>query len=123
MPVKAELRAEVEAAVLSKAGVTPRQMMGTTAYMVGNRMFAFWVAEGLVVKLRDRERQELLDRKAGALFQGPQGRGFGEWTTLHLEKKANVTNVLEAVRSAYEYVRGSAAAAARTKSKRKGKRG
>ncbi len=93
---------------MARGEVTPRNMMGTTAYMVRGRMFAFWVADGLVAKLSDRARQEFVDRKLGALFQGPQGRGFGEWTRLHLEKKADLPAVLEGVKSAYEYVRGSA---------------
>jgi hypothetical protein len=95
-------------------------MMGTTAYMVRNRMFAFWIADGLVAKLPDHARQELLDRQRGVMFQGPQGRGFGEWTRINLETKEDVEHVLAAVKDAYEYVRGSAAGA-RTKAKRKGK--
>jgi hypothetical protein len=109
MAVKSELRDQVEAAVLKKSGVTPRNMMGTTSYMVKNRMFAFWVAEGLVAKLPSHTRQEMLDRKAGVVFQGPQGRGFGEWTTLELSKKADVETVVNAVDDAYKYVAGGSA--------------
>ena len=60
------------------------------------------------------------DRKLGVLFQGPQGRGFGEWTRLHLSKKAELAAALEGVKAAYEYVRGSAGVKprARRKSKR-----
>ncbi|OFW48850.1 MAG: hypothetical protein A2146_07995 [Actinobacteria bacterium RBG_16_67_10] len=122
MPVKPELREQVEAAIMSRGEVTPRNMMGTTAYMVRGRMFAFWVADGLVAKLSDRARQEFLDRKLGALFQGPQGRGFGEWTRLHLEKQDDLPAVLEGAKHAYEYVRGSAEGAPRSKAKRKGRR-
>ena len=120
MTIRAELREEIEGAVISKAEVTPRNMMGTTAYMVRGRMFAFWVADGLVAKLPDRTRRELLDRKAGVLFQGPQGRGFGEWTRLHLSKKKDVPVVLDGVKSAYEYVRGGATT--KQKPRRKSKR-
>ena len=121
MAVKPELREQVEAQILGRSEVTPRDMMGTTAYMVRNRMFAFWVGDGLVAKLSDRARQEFLDRKAGILFQGPQGRGFGEWTRLHLGKKKDLDGVLDGVKSAYEYVRGSATAKPRAK-KRKSRR-
>ncbi len=121
MPVRADLREEIETAVMGRGEVTPRDMMGTTAYMVRGRMFAFWVADGLVAKLPDRARQEFLDKKAGVLFQGPQGRGFGEWTHLHLSKKDEVETVLEGVKAAYDYVRGSAGAT-RAKSKRKSKK-
>src|SRR3990170_697007 len=122
MAVNAALREQIEAAILARPGVTPRNMMGTTAYMVRGRMFAFWVADGLVAKLPDRARQEFLDRKLGVLFQGPQGRGFGEWTHLNLEQEADFAAVLEGVKSAYEYVRGGAMAA-RARAKKKGRRG
>lgn len=122
MTVTAELREEVEAEIMGRGEVTPRNMMGTTAYLVRGRMFAFWVADGLVAKLSDRTRQEFLDRKAGVLFQGPQGRGFGEWTRLHLEKKDDLASVLEGVKSAYEYVRGGSGATTRSKAKRRGRR-
>ena len=100
---------------MSRDEVTPRDMMGTTVYMVRNRMFAFWVADGVVAKLSDRTRQEFLDQKAGVLFQGPQGRGFGEWTRLHLTKKRDLAAVLEGVKSAYEYVGGGGGARPRAK--------
>lgn len=119
MAVKTELREQVEAEIMRRGDVTTRNMMGTTAYMVRGRMFAFWVAGGLVAKLPDRTRQDFLDRKAGVMFQGPQGRGFGEWTNLSLTKKKDLDGVLEGVKSAYEYVRGGATA---SRAKKKGKR-
>ena len=100
MTVRAELREQVEAEIMGRGEVTPRDMMGTIAYMVRGRMFAFWVADGLVLKLPARTRQELVDRKAGALFQGPQGRGFGEWTRLDLSKKKELPAALEGVKAA-----------------------
>jgi len=120
MPVPADLRQQIEADLLARPEVTPRNMMGTTCYLVRGRMFAFWVADGLVAKLSDRTRQEFLDRKQGALFQGPQGRGFGEWTTLHLAKQEDLEGALTGAKSAYEYVRG--AAATKPKAKRKGRK-
>ena len=123
MAVKDELRAQVEAEVLGRPEVTQADMMGTKAYLVRNRMFAFWVADGLIVKLSDRTRQEFLDRFEGALFQGPQGRGQGEWTRLPIEKKADVEAAVSAAKAAYEYVRGAATApAARSKARKKGRR-
>jgi TfoX/Sxy family transcriptional regulator of competence genes len=112
------LRQQVDADIAKRGEVTPRDMMGTKAYMVRNRMFAFWVADGLVVKLPDRTRQELVDRKAGVLFQGPQGRGAGEWTRLPLESKDDVDMATRAAKDAYEYVRG----AARSPGRRRGRR-
>jgi TfoX/Sxy family transcriptional regulator of competence genes len=121
MPIDPALRQQVEAAIMGRGDVTPRNMMGTTAYMVRNRMFAFWVADGLVAKLPDNERQDLLDRKAGVRFQGPQGRGFGEWTTLHLEKQDDLATALSAAKTAYDYVKGGAAAVAKRAKKGKSK--
>src|SRR3990172_8504799 len=115
MTVPAELRQQVEADIMGRAQVTPRNMMGTTAYMVRGRMFAFWVADGLVAKLSDHTRQEFLDRKAGVLFQGPQGRGFGEWTRLHLEKEEDLEAALDGAKAAYEYVKGVVAAKPKAK--------
>lgn len=122
MPIQPELREQVEADILGRGEVTPRNMMGTTAYMVRGRMFAFWVADGLVAKLPDQARQEFLDSKVGVLFQGPQGRGFGDWTRLHLDKKSDIPAVLGGVKAAYEYVRGGAGAATRSRAKKKGRR-
>lgn len=122
MVVKTELREQVEAAIMSRDEVTPRDMMGTTVYMVRARMFAFWVGDGLVAKLSDRTRQEFLDRKAGVLFQGPQGRGFGEWTRLNLTKKKELATVLEGVKEAYEYVKGGAGVSSRTRKAKRKKR-
>jgi len=121
MAVTPELRQQIEAEITSRGDVTLRNMMGTTAYMVRNRMFAFWVADGLVAKLSDRVRHDFLDRKQGVLFQGPQGRGFGEWTRLHVEKQDDVASVVEGVKEAYDYVKGGAAAVARSRAKRKGR--
>jgi hypothetical protein len=118
MAVDAKLREEVDAAIMSRGDVTPRNMMGTTAYMVRNRMFAFWVADGLVAKLPDHARQEFLDRKQGVMFQGPQGRGFGEWTRLHVEKKDDVAAAVEGVKNAYDYVKGGAGSVAKARKKK-----
>ena len=119
MPVSAELRQQVEKDILARREVKPHDMMGTTAYMVRNRMFAFWVADGLVLKLPDHARQQFLDQQQGSLFQGPQARGSGEWTRLELEKKGDAEAVLSAVKEAYEYVRGTEATRSKARKKRK----
>ena len=81
------LREQVEADILARGEVKPQDMMGTVSYFVRGRMFAFWVAGGIVLKLSDKVRQAFLDQQVGALFQGPQSRGSDEWTRLSLEKK------------------------------------
>ena len=119
MAVDPALRNEIEAQI-KRGDVKTANMMGTTAYMVGNRMFAFWVADGLVAKLPDHERQGLVDRRLGAVFQGPQGRGgFGEWTRLHVEKKDDIETVVAAAKTAYDYIKGGAGGVARAAAQRK----
>ncbi len=118
MPVDADPRNKVEADILKKGEVKTHDMMGTTAYMVRGRMFAFWVADGLVAKLSDRVRQDFIDSKLSTVSQGPQGRGFDDWSRISLEKKDDLEPMLVAVTSAYEHVRGTERKP-RTKSKRK----
>ncbi len=119
MAVDAALREQVEADILKKGEVKTHDMMGTTAYMVRGRMFAFWVADGLVAKLSDRVRQDFIDSQQSVVSQGPQGRGFDDWSRISLEKKDDLEPMLVAVKSAYEHVRGLAERRPRSKSKRK----
>ena len=118
MAVDAALRQQVEADILAREGVTARDMMGTQSYVVRGRMFAFWVADGLVARLSDRVRQDFIDERVGVEFQGPQGRGMGDFTRLPLASKDDVENVLRGVTSAYEFVVGTAKARKKGKSKR-----
>ncbi len=119
MAVDAALRDQVDADILKKGEVKTQDMMGTTAYMVRGRMFAFWVADGLVAKLSDRVRQDFIDSQQSVVSQGPQGRGFDDWSRISLDKKEDLEPTLAAVKSAYEHVRGLAERRPRSKSKRK----
>ena len=119
MAVDSALRAKVEADILARSEVKPQDMMGTVSYFVRGRMFAFWVAGGIVLKLSDKVRQAFLDQQVGALFQGPQGRGTDDWTRLSLEKEDDLEPTLAAVKSAYEHVRGSAERRPRSKAKKR----
>ncbi len=119
MAVDAALRAQVEADILKKGEVKTQDMLGTTAYTVRGRMFAFWVADGLVAKLSARARQDFVDSQQSTVSQGPQGRGFDDWSRISLEKKDDLEPLLIAVKSAYEHARGLAERTPRSKSKRK----
>ena len=119
MAVNAELKSKVDADIVGRGEVKTQDMMGTTSYFVRGRMFAFWVADGLVAKLNDRVRQEFMDRQQGALFQGPQGRGSDDWMRLNLDKKADLEPTLAAVEAAYKQARGLAERTPRSKAKRK----
>ena len=119
MAVDAALRKQVEADILARGEVKLQDMMGTTAYMVRGRMFAFWVADGIVAKLSDKVRQAFLDQQVGALFQGPQGRGTDDWTRLNLRNKDDLEPTLAAVKAAYEHARGLAERRPRSKAKKR----
>ncbi len=118
MAVPEELREKIEAEILARGEVTARAMFGTVGYMVRGRMFAFWVGDGLVAKVPDRTRQDMLDRKAGVLFQGPQGRGFGEWLHVALQKEEDLEACTVASRQSYEYVRGQPSRAPRKQARK-----
>jgi hypothetical protein len=56
MAIDPKFRNEIEAQIM-RGDVKIADMMGTKAYTVGKRTFAYWVADGLVAKLPDQERQ------------------------------------------------------------------
>jgi TfoX/Sxy family transcriptional regulator of competence genes len=113
------LRKQVETDILARGEVKPQDMMGTISYFVRGRMFAFWVADGIVVKLSDKVKEAFLDQLQGATFQGPQARGSDEWTHINLEKKDDLEPALAAVKAAFEHVRGLAERRPRSKAKKK----
>ncbi len=119
MAIDAALREKVEADILARGEVKPQDMMGTISYFVRGRMFAFWVADGLVAKLSDKVRQAFLDQQQGALFQGPQGRGTDDWTRLNLQNKDDLEPTLAAAKAAYEHARGLAERRPRSKAKKR----
>jgi len=118
MAVNAELKSKVDADISGRPEVKVQDMMGTQSYFVRGRMFAFWVADGLVAKLTDRARQEFIDRQQGVLFQGPQGRGTDDWTRFSVDDKDDLEPTLAAAKAAYEHARGLAERRPRSKSKK-----
>lgn len=119
MAVDPALRDEVEKQIV-RGDVKVADMMGTKSYTVGKRTFAYWVADGLVAKLPDHERQSLVDRRAGTALQSPQGRGGpGEWTRLNVETKDDIETAVAAAKTAYDYVKGGAGGVARAAAERK----
>jgi hypothetical protein len=119
MAIDPKLRDEIEKQIM-RGDVKITDMMGTKAYTVGKRTFAYWIADGLVAKLPDQERQSLIDRRQGAAFQSPQGRGgAGEWTRLNVESKGDVEVVVAAAKTAYAYVKGGAGAVAKAAAEQK----
>ena len=116
------LREQIEGNIMARGGVTPRNMMGTTAFMVNGRMFAFWVADGLVLKVPSDAHRELMESLGALPFQGPGGSTFGEWVRVPLAGEGDLEGCLSAVGRAYDYVKGHGGAP-RAKARKKGRRG
>lgn len=104
MAVPRELREQVEAAIMSQGNASMRQMFGTTVYLVGGRMVAFWVADGIVTRTTDESRRELLEAQRAVPFQGPQGGGFGDWIRLPLTNEHDLQVALQVVSEAAKHV-------------------
>lgn len=119
MAVDAELKNKVDADIMGRDEVKVQDMMGTQSYFVRGRMFAFWVADGLVAKLTDKARQEFIDKQQGVLFQGPQGRATDDWTRFSIEKSDDVAAAQSAAKAAYEHARGLAERRPRANQKKK----
>lgn len=116
MAVPQPLRDQVEAAIMARGNASARQMFGTTAYLVGGRMVAFWVADGIVTRTTDESRRELLEAQRAVPFQGPQGGGFGDWIRLPLANEEDLEVALRVIEEAARHV---GAAGPRRKGKRK----
>ncbi len=104
MAVPQALRDQVEAAIMARGNTSVRQMFGTTAYLVGGRMLAFWVADGIVTRTTDESRRELLEAQRAVPFQGPQGGGFGDWIRLPLATDEDLTIALKVIEEAAKHV-------------------
>jgi hypothetical protein len=92
-------------------------MMGTTAFLVRGKMFAFWMADGVVVKAPHDGHADLVAKLHSTPFTGPQGRGFGDWMQVPVTKD-NLEDVRRAIDAAREYVAGAAKAPAKRKKRR-----
>jgi hypothetical protein len=117
MAVPKALREQVEAAIMARGNASVRQMFGTTVYLAGGRMLAFWVADGIVTRTTDESRRELLEAQRAAPFQGPQGGGFGDWIRLPLANEDDLKIALQVIEEAAKHI--GAAGLARRKGKRK----
>lgn len=107
MAVPREFREQVEAAIMARGNASPRHMFGTTVYLVGGRMVAFWVADGIVTRTTDESRRALLEARQAVPFQGPQGGGFGDWIRLPLASEDDLRIALQVVQEAAAHVGAS----------------
>jgi TfoX/Sxy family transcriptional regulator of competence genes len=117
MAVSDELKEQLMPSLTGAPETSTRSMMGTTAFLVRGRMFAFWMPEGIVVKAPRDQHADLMGRLHSTPFTGPQGRGFGEWMTLEVTPE-NIADVRLAIDQARAYIAGAAKPPARRKKKR-----
>ena len=117
MAISDELKDQLLPSLAGKAETTTRPMMGTTAFLVRGRMFAFWMAEGIVVKTPRDGHADLMRTLGSSPFTGPQGRGFGEWMSVPVTPE-NIDDVRRAIDAARAYVAGAAKPPPKRKKKR-----
>ncbi len=114
MAVTDELKEQRLPSLTGPPETSVRAMMGTTAFMVRGRMFAFWMPEGIVLKTPRDGHADLISRLTSTPFAGPQGRGFGEWMSVEVTPE-NIADVRTAIDDARKHVAGTARATARRK--------
>lgn len=117
MAVPDELKERLAPSLTGAPETSTRSMMGTTAFLVRGRMFAFWMPEGIVLKTPRDQHAGLMSKLHSTPFAGPQGRGFGEWMSVEVTPET-----LDEVRAAIDEARSYVAGAAKPPPKRKKKR-
>ena len=117
MAVPDELKQKLEPSLLGARGVSTRDMLGTTAFIVRGRMFAFWMPDGIVVKTPHDGHGDMVSKLHAMPFNGPQASGAGEWTRLAVTQE-NVDDVRKVIDGARLSVAGAAKPAPRRKKKR-----
>jgi len=117
MAIPDELKEQLLPSLTGAPETDTRNMMGTTAFLVRGRMFAFWMPEGIVLKTPHDGHADLLSKLHSTPFQGPQGRGFGEWMSVAVTAD-NIEQVRAAIDEARAYVAGATKAPARRRKKR-----
>ncbi len=116
MAVPDDLKEQLLPSLAGKPETSTRAMMGTRAFLVRGRMFAFWMPDGIVIKTPRDGHAELIGRLRSTPFTGPQGRGFGEWMSLQVTPD-NVADVRSAIDGARTYVAGAGKPPVRRKKK------
>ncbi len=117
MAIPEELKEQLLPSLSGAPETTTRNMMGSTAFLVRGRMFAFWMPEGVVVKTPRDGHDDLMRTLGSSPFTGPQGRGFGEWMSVPVTAE-NITDVRAAIDASRAYVAGAAKPPAKRKKKR-----
>ena len=117
MAVPDELKQKLEPSLLGAQGVSTRDMMGTTAFVVRGRMFAFWMPDGIVVKTPHDGHNDMVSKLHAMPFNGPQASGAGEWTRLAVTEE-NVDDVRKVIDGARSSLAGAPKPAPRRKKKR-----
>ena len=103
-----QVQTEIVANLMAWGQVEPRRMFGCDAYLVKGKLFAFFVDEGVVVKVPSPQRERLLEDARVSPFTHKRGR-FGDWLHLRLSGPQDVSLALPAVEESYRYVQTAAA--------------
>jgi len=103
-----QAQSEIVANLMAWGQVEPRRMFGCDAYLVKGKMFAFFVDEGVVVKVPSPQRERLLKDARVSPFTH-QGRRFGDWLHLRLSDPQDVALALPAIEESYRHVQAAAA--------------
>ena len=98
-----QAQAEIVANLMAWGQVEPRRMFGCDAYLVNGKLFAFFVDEGVVVKVPSPQRERLLEDARVSPFTH-QGRRFGDWLHLRLSDPQDVSLALPAIEESYRHV-------------------
>ena len=103
-----QAQAEIVANLMAWGQVEPRRMFGSDAYLVKGKMFAFFVHDGVVVKVSSPQRERLLEDARVSPFSH-QGKRFGDWLHLRLSDPQDVSLALPAIEESYRYVQATPA--------------
>jgi hypothetical protein len=117
MAIPDELKEQLLPSLTGKPETSTRAMMGTTAFLVRGKMFAFWMADGIVVKAPHDGHADLVSKLHSTPFSGPQGRGFGDWMTVPVTEDT-IEEVRRAIDASREYVAGAAKPVTKRKKRR-----
>ena len=109
---------EIMTRMMGWASVEPRRMFGCDAYLVGGRLFAFFQAEGVVVKVPSPRREELLADARVEPFTPRSGARFGDWIHLRLSGPADAAFALAAVEESYRQAQAAPPARRRRRAAR-----
>lgn len=96
------IREDFEEEFLQRPTVTTKKMFGCPSYTANEKLFAFFVTEGIVLtKLSDTERAEALSISGAKHFEHNQ-RVVKKWVRVPLKDQAALDSIKELIIRSYE---------------------